>query len=325
MLVNVKVTKTKTTFPPRCFPRAEIVADIAFNLMLYGLMSKRKTQTRSRKTPDEPHGGPTPTRRGRSGGPEHGRSERSGGGHGGQWLYGAHAVLAAIANPQRRCHRLIATHEAAGRFADALDSAGHVAVEIMARADIDRLFPAEAVHQGMAVLADSLPDVFLEDLLATASTNAPLVVLDQATDPRNIGAVLRSAAAFGAAGVIVQDRHAPEATAVMAKAASGALESVPFVRVTNIARCLDSLKSAGYWCVGLDADADGPLPDLDLPDRIALVLGSEGRGLRRLVAEGCDLLTAIPIAPGMESLNLSNAAAVTLYELARRRHARGTA
>ena len=278
-------------------------------------MSKRKPPSRPRKPSSDPHGGHAVARRARGGGSEHAD----------HWIYGIHAVLAALANPRRRCHRLVVTAETAERFAEAIDSAHRLTAEILPRADIDRLFPPEAVHQGMALLADSLPDVFLEDLLAAVDPGAPLVVLDQATDPRNVGAVLRSAAAFGAAGVIVQDRHAPEATAVLAKAASGALESVPFVRVTNIARGLDSLKQAGYWCVGLDADADGPLPDLDLPDRIVLVLGSEGRGLRRLVAEGCDLLTAIPIAPGMESLNLSNAAAVTLYELARRRRARGTA
>lgn len=293
------------------------MADIAFGLMLYGFMSKRKAPPPPRKPPFAASA-PRPV-------PRHGKASAPPAG--GQWIYGVHAVAAVLGNPRRRCRRVVATAETAERIAAARRAGGARApdAEILARADIDRLLPPDAVHQGVAVLAEPLDEMAIEDVLASADPAAPLVVLDQATDPRNVGAVLRSAAAFGAAGVIVQDRHAPDATAVLAKAASGALETVPFVRVTNIARCLDALKQEGYWCVGLDADADDLLPEMDLPERIALVLGSEGRGLRRLVAEGCDLLAAIPIAPGMESLNLSNAAAVTLYELARRRLARRAA
>jgi 23S rRNA (guanosine2251-2'-O)-methyltransferase len=192
-------------------------------------------------------------------------------------------------------------------------------VEIVDRRDLEAVLPAGAVHQGVVVQADPLPAIdlkaFLEDL-----ADAPrirLVVLDQASDPRNIGAVLRSAAAFGARAVIMQDRHAPDATAALAKAASGALESVPLVRVVNVARALRGLKEAGFWLIGLDGAADLPLAGAGPGGRVALVLGAEGGGLRRLTREACDALVRIPIGPAVESLNLSTAAAIALYELAR--------
>jgi 23S rRNA (guanosine2251-2'-O)-methyltransferase len=170
------------------------------------------------------------------------------------------------------------------------------------------------VHQGAALLADLLPP---PSLTAVLERPGPVLVLDQVTDPRNIGAVLRCAAAFGAAGVITQDRNAPEETGAMAKAASGALERIPLLRAINLARTLAALKAAGCWVVGLDA-AGAPLRGGPLRERrVALVLGAEGAGLRRLTRDTCDELAGLPMPGGMESLNVSAAAAVALYELIR--------
>lgn len=248
---------------------------------------------------------------------------RDGGTRGGGpvWIYGHHAALAAAANPRRRCRRLVAAAEAAEPLAAAAArGSGGPAVEVADRPAIDALLPPGAVHQGMAVLADPLAEPVLEDIVldGTGAARAPLVVLDQATDPRNVGAVLRSAAAFGAAAVIVQDRHAPEATGALAKAASGALEIVPMVRVTNVARTLRALQDAGTWCLGFDAAAESTLADALPAGPVALVLGAEGAGLRRLVRETCDALARIPIT-GVDSLNVSVAAAIALYEATRGR------
>lgn len=248
---------------------------------------------------------------------------------GAHWIYGIHAALAAVGNPRRRCRRILLSGEAAGalagRIAAAAAAAGapRPALERVPRQAMERLLPPEAVHQGVAVLADPLPPPALADALGgiDGRPSAVIVVMDQATDPRNVGAVLRSAAAFAAAAVVVQERHAPGATAALAKAASGALELVPLVAVVNIARTLGELKEAGFRCVGLDADAPRAIAEAGFGGRVALVLGSEGKGLRRLVRAGCDVLVRIPIAPGIESLNLSTAAAIALYEAARGRGA----
>jgi 23S rRNA (guanosine2251-2'-O)-methyltransferase len=242
------------------------------------------------------------------------------------WIYGWHATLAVAANPARHCRRLVATdpnqHPLAAAAADAASAgdAERPPVDVVERRELEALLPTGAVHQGMAVLADPLAETPFETLLAELAERrrACVVVLDQATDPRNVGAVLRSAAAFGADAVVVQDRHAPPVTGALAKAASGALEIVPLIRVTNLARTLAQSKGAGFWCAGLDGSAPGTLAEADLGGRCVLVLGAEGGGLRRLTRETCDLLVRIPIAGAVESLNLSTAAAIALYELARR-------
>lgn len=173
----------------------------------------------------------------------------------------------------------------------------------------------------MALEAEKLTEPDLETVLATIpDAGAPhiLLLLDQITDPHNVGAILRSAAAFAALAVIVPEHGAPQITGTMAKAASGALEAVPLLRVTNLARCIEQIKEAGFWCVGLDSEADESLTALDLPQRIGLVLGAEGAGLRRLVREHCDYLAHLPTRGTLSSLNVSNAAAVALYALTHR-------
>lgn len=242
---------------------------------------------------------------------------------GGLWLYGLHAVESALRNPSRTCHRLLVSGAAAETATNLLAkiSLPRPTPENVARDQIERIVPPGAVHQGIALQVAPLNPVHIEDLINRLPDDEPstLAVIDQGTDPRNVGAVLRSAAAFGIDALLVQDRHAPEATGAMAKAASGALENVPMVRVTNLARALGQLKEAGYWTVGLAGEADTSLDDLDWPARTVLILGSEDSGLRRLTREHCDYLVKVPMQPGMESLNLSNAAAIAFYEAAKHR------
>lgn len=239
-------------------------------------------------------------------------------------LYGLHPVAAAWTNPQRRCRRLLVTEAAQGMLEEALAAARQRGLDrppptITDRGEIDRLLPG-AVHQGVALDAAPLPDIDVDDVVRLAGEGpAHLVVLDQVTDPHNVGAVLRSAAAFGAVAVVVTERHAPETTGVLAKSASGALEVVPLVRVVNLARALESLKAAGFWCVGFDESGERTPAALDLSGRTALVLGAEGAGLRRLTREHCDVIARLPTRGPVGSLNVSNAAAVALYELARLR------
>jgi 23S rRNA (guanosine2251-2'-O)-methyltransferase len=237
------------------------------------------------------------------------------GGHHAVWLYGRHPVLAALANPDRRIERLLATKDVAERHAAEL--AGR-SPQILSREELAQRLPAGAVHQGLAVLVAPLEEPVLEDLLARCGEDALVLALDQVTDPHNVGAILRSAAAFGAAGVIVTERHAPADTGVLAKAASGGLELVPLLRAVNLARTLEQLKEAGFWLYGLDEGGDAPIGALDLKGRVCIVLGAEGEGLRRLTAEKCDRLVTIPTQAALAALNVSNAAAVAAYEWARR-------
>jgi 23S rRNA (guanosine2251-2'-O)-methyltransferase len=226
-------------------------------------------------------------------------------------------VAAALANPARRLRRLLLTEETEAELARRLPPPWRVAPERVERARFASFLTEDSVHQGAALLADPLPDVPLDRALAHGP--GPVLVLDQVTDPRNVGAILRSAAAFGAAAVVMQDRHAPPETGALARAASGALELVPVVREVNLARALRELKEAGLWVVGLAGDAPVTLAQAGLGGRrVALVLGAEGEGLRRLTRETCDELARLPIAPEMESLNVSAAAAVALYELGRK-------
>ena len=180
-------------------------------------------------------------------------------------------------------------------------------------ADLGRLVPHDAPHQGVVIEVEQLEDRWLDDILTDAPDRAILLVLDQVTDPHNVGAILRSAAAFGAIGIVTQDRHSPPESGVVAKASSGALERLPWVRVVNLARALEEIAEAGFWRIGLTGDAETELKDALGPGRVALVLGAEGPGLRQNTREHCDALARLPIGDAVESLNVSNAAAVALY------------
>ncbi len=226
------------------------------------------------------------------------------------WLYGLHAVRAALANPERRRLRvLVSDPELIAGSPD-----GGPAHEVVRREELDRILP-DRVHQGAALLTMPLPETDFEDAaLPLPDRTNRVVVLDQVTDPRNVGAVLRSAAAFEARCVVLTHRHAPSEAGALAKAASGGLETTPLVRVTNLARTLDRLGELGYWRIGFDSNAPEALPDVDLKGPVALVLGAEGEGLRRLTAERCDRLVRLPMGSGpVDSLNVAAAAAIALY------------
>lgn len=238
-------------------------------------------------------------------------------GEGSAWLYGIHAVSAALVNTKRTVHRLVATRSGEEKLAPSGQSP--VRVEIIDRDTLEALLPPGAAHQGVALHAAPLPSVALEDVIERAPDDACIVVLDQVTDPQNVGAIMRSAAAFGATAIVLQDRHAPPVTGAVAKAASGAVESLPLVRVTNLSRALDVLKLAGYWCVGLDGEANIILPNVKLNGRVGLVMGAEDSGLRRLTAENCDALARLPTSRTFGTLNVSAASAAALYEVARSR------
>jgi 23S rRNA (guanosine2251-2'-O)-methyltransferase len=236
------------------------------------------------------------------------------------WLYGTHAVAAALANPARRLRRLVITQEAQESLAAECPPPWAIPHEIADRDRIDQLLGARQgsgiVHQGVALLTDQLTAPALLDALKRPG---PILVLDQISDPRNIGALMRTAQAFGAACVIAQERNAPEETGALAKVASGALELIPLLRIVNIARALIVLKSANIWVVGLDGTSPEKLNGAAFANRrVCLVLGNEGEGLRRLTRETCDEMCALGMPGGMESLNVSAAGAVALYELTRK-------
>jgi 23S rRNA (guanosine2251-2'-O)-methyltransferase len=240
------------------------------------------------------------------------------------WLYGFHPVLAALNNPQRQCRRLLWSADGAEQLRSQAAALPEIRASLLAAAEtttrheIERLVGGEPVHQGLALEVLPLNPASLEATIANRV--GPVLLLDQVTDPHNVGAILRSATAFGAAAVILQERHSPPESGALAKAASGALEHVPVLREVNLTRALEKLKDHDFWCVGLDSNATIELQAARAPGhRTALVLGAEGAGLRRLVSEACDVLARIPLAGNfMPSLNVSNAAAIGLYEITRR-------
>lgn len=229
-------------------------------------------------------------------------------------FWGRHPVLAALANPERRIRKLWATPDSVGLLGKPDPS---IPLLIADAQDLARLVPSDAPHQGLVAEVDPLEDIWLGDLLAQgADDDRPIIVLDQVTDPHNVGAVLRSAAAFDALGIVTQDRHAPPESGALARSASGTLETVPWVRVVNLSRALEEMAEAGYWRIGLTGAGTVTLGEALGKQKVALVLGSEGEGMRQNVEAHCDLLARLPISDKVESLNVSNAAAIALYAVA---------
>lgn len=228
------------------------------------------------------------------------------------WLWGTHAGLAALANPDRHVERVLMTESARERVGGVPNSAP---IETVDADSLDRALPTGAVHQGLAVRVRPLEPLSIEELIGHDVPR--IAVLDQVVDPHNLGAIWRSAAAFGIGGIVLQTRHAPSLGGVAAKAAAGAIETVPEVRVVNVGRAVEALVDAGYHAVGLAGETARELRHaLAGAQRLAIVLGAEGPGLRPGVAAKCSELARIPIAAEMESLNVSNAAAIAFYEAA---------
>jgi 23S rRNA (guanosine2251-2'-O)-methyltransferase len=238
------------------------------------------------------------------------------------WLYGVHAVAAALANPERKVLRLLATDNARRRLELGREPA--IEIEPTTPKDLDRLLGADTVHQGIALLAEPLASPGLDRLAADAKL---ILFLDQVTDPHNVGAILRTAAAMAVDAVIVTARHSPIETGVLAKSASGALDLVPLIVVPNLARALEEVGDAGFERVGLDSDGPELLDDVFSADRLALVVGAEGKGLRQRTRQTCNRLARLDLPGELRSLNVSNAAALALYSAhrflaSRQRHQR---
>lgn len=229
-------------------------------------------------------------------------------------LYGRHAVFAALSNPKRQITKILCTAENA---AELRKTAPGFPVNIVDKKEIDRILPREAVHQGFALYCKELEDYTLEDIciLADSRPKCHVLVLDQVTDPQNIGAIIRSCVAFNTLALIMQDKNSPAETGAMTKASAGMIEHLPICRVTNLSRAIQQLKEAGFWTVGMDGYAQTTLDKIEKSGKIAIIMGSEGKGMRRLVEESCDITVKLPINPKVESLNVSTAAAIALYEM----------
>jgi len=238
------------------------------------------------------------------------------------WLYGTHACQMALENPHRQVLSIHATNESvlAKVLTGQLHAKYQAKIKHVNRQQLEVLLPTGAVHQGIALQVAPLPQMAIDDLRDDLAPNQCVVILDQVSDPHNVGAVLRSAAVFGAKALILTDNNAPPESGVLAKSASGALEVVPLIRVTNLARALKDLKDIGFWCVGLAESGAKRLDQVDLKGKIALVMGAEGSGMRRLTKDLCDFTVCLPTATPFSTLNVSNAAAIALYETFRNQH-----
>jgi len=232
-------------------------------------------------------------------------------------IYGKHPIELALSNPKRHIRELYHLKESA----QGLTISPDVRTRCVDKNFLDNLVGRDVLHQGLVARVDPLPATSLTDLLKKVKDQekAVVVLLDQVTDPHNVGAILRSGIAFDAIAVVMPEAGAPDESGVLAKSASGALELIPLVRVSNLIRAIEKLKETGFWCIGLDGYAEQSITGVKLPSKCAFVMGSEGSGMRRLTRENCDYCVKLPMNPDIESLNVSNAAALTLYEF-RRQH-----
>lgn len=232
------------------------------------------------------------------------------------WLWGIHSVTAALENPERQCHQLLCTRDLLKEMDLLLLKRPQVSQKTLLREELNRLFP-DAVHQGVALQVSPLPSLFLNTFFAKRPQAKRLAVLDQITDPHNVGAILRSACAFGFDGVLMTERHSPPLEGVVGKSASGALDRIPLLMTANLAQGLRLLKEEGFWCWGLSEHGDQSLAHLKGQEAsLALILGAEGKGLRPLTAQLCDGLLRLPTVPYFPTLNVSAAASVAFYQAA---------
>ncbi len=231
-------------------------------------------------------------------------------------IYGRHAVLSALSNPKRKIQKLLITAENRTEI-EKLSSS--VPFSIVDKKDFNKILPEDAVHQGFALYCNRLENYDIADLIEMAEDKKRccILILDQVTDPQNIGAIIRSCAAFDTLGLVVQDKNSPLESGAMDKAAAGTIEFVPIARVINLSRAIETLKENGFWVMGMDGYADTTIDKINKNGKIAIVMGSEGKGMRRLVQENCDSSVKLPISSNVESLNVSTAAAITLYELSK--------
>lgn len=238
------------------------------------------------------------------------------------YLYGRHPVSAAIFNAKRQITALYATSETASELIILCQKAHRnpSLIKILERRELERMLPTDAVHQGFAAQVKELDGWTLEDIcdLADDRENCHLLILDQVTDPQNIGAIIRSCVAFDTMALIVQDKNSPTESGAMAKASAGMIEHLPIVRVTNLARAVETLKKSGFWVIGMDGYAQTTIDKIDKSGKIAIIMGSEGKGMRRLIEESCDSTVRLSISEKVESLNVATAAAITLYEINKR-------
>jgi len=237
-------------------------------------------------------------------------------------LFGLHAVREAWVNPKRHIHNLYITDNALAQFDDALQKAQSLGLkrpvpQVTNKQILDNVTPQGSVHQGIGLSCQNIAETDIQDIIIaeTHKDKSVLIMLDQVTDPHNVGAIIRSSAAFGSGGLIMQKKHAPEIKGVLAKTACGGVEHLPIAYETNLTRSLETLQEAGYFAIGLDERGEKTIAELDDFKKVVIVLGAEGDGLRRLVREQCDLLVRLPTHEPIASLNVSNAAAVALYAL----------